>query len=277
MKKILSVIIVVIVILAGGWFVFVRGTTPRTEEKISSAMVGLIKASGGHFQLYVNTKSDPTATTAPSEINIIADGDFQKNSNGSLGLNSKITATGATTGVSVTGNGEARLVNGKLYYKFNEIPPIFTNLEAVRGKWLSGATNLQFLSEPSRTALVSVLQQPQLFVEIKQVGKEKVGNFKTTHFQAKFSPSGYASILEAMMQVFGSNVPVNKTALENSFKSHDNAPLDIWIDSANKLRKLAISYVNSQNKAKVNIEVLFTPLVGTPKIEEPVIETPTTK
>lgn len=267
MKKLLSVVAIIIVVVLGAWLLFSKRMSP--EQRLQIAFVNLINATNGHLRASVAVKSDPATSATLSEFKINVDGNFQKGNGGQLDFDAGVNVESSKTGVTVGGKGSVRLVDGKLFYKFDEMPDTLADIAAIRGKWLSGTTKINLLSDTARANMISSFQKPQLFTSIKQNGKEKVGSINTTHFQAIFSTSGYASFVEEVSKLSGGVAPINKTDLENSVKVLNNVPFDIWIDSGNQLRKVAVSYLNPQNKANVNVEVLFTPYVGTTKIEEP--------
>lgn len=253
------------VIVAGAWFLYTKRLTP--EQRVQTAFVNLVSAPNGHLQANVDIKTDPSASAVLSEFKVGTDGNFQKGNNGQLEIESSVTAEGLMTGASVIGRGAIKLVDGKLFYKVDEIPATLANIDAIRGKWLSGTTNISFLPDSVRANLIKVMQKPQLFSSIKQIGREKVGTVSTTHFQTVFSASGYASFVEEFSKLSG-GASAGKDSLEAGVKALNNVPFDLWLDSGNNLRKVAISYINPQNKAKVSIELMFSNFTGT-KITEP--------
>ncbi|MDO8512077.1 MAG: hypothetical protein Q7S57_02300 [bacterium] len=267
MKKILLVVIAIVVILGGALFLYAKRFTP--EQRLQAAFVNLVKAVNGHLQAKVDIKTDPATSATLSEFKIDTDGNFQKGNGGQLDLDSSVVVEGSMTGASVIGKGAVRLVGGKLFYKLDEIPVALADITSIRGKWLPGTTNINLLPDAARANMVVLFQKPQLFTSIKQIGKEKVGTTNTTHFQTIFSASGYASFVEEFSKLSGNATPVSKADLENGVKALNNVPFDVWLDSGNKLRKVAVSYINPQNKANVSIELLLTNFVGKDKIAEP--------
>lgn len=267
MKKILSIVVAVVVILAGALFLYTKRLSP--EQRLQAGFVNLINAANGHLQAKVIIETDPSASATLTEFKIDTDGNFQKKNDGQLEFDSSIIIKGSMTGATVTGKGAVRLVEGKLFYKLDEMPVALADITSIRGKWLPGATNINFLADPARSNLILAFQKPQLFTSIKEIGKEKIEGINTTHFQTTFSASGYASFVEEFSKLSGGSAPVSKTDLENGVKALNNVPFDLWLDSGNKLRKVTVSYVNPQNKAKVSIELLLTSFVGKDKIVQP--------
>lgn len=265
MKKLLSIVVVVVVIILGAWFLSAKRLTP--EQRLQAAFVNLVSASNGHLQAKVDIKTDPATSATLSEFKIATDGNFQKGNGGQLEADSNVTVEGSMTGASVIGKGAVRLVGGKLFYRLDEMPAALADISTVRGKWLPGTTNINLLPDAMRANLVKAFQKPQFFTAIKQLGKEKVGDVNATHLQTTFSASGYAGFVEEFTKMSGNGV-VDKTALENGVKALNNVPFDVWLNPENKLRKIAVSYINPQNKANVNIELLFSNFTGA-KIAEP--------
>jgi hypothetical protein len=269
MKKILSVVVAVVVIIACAVFLYTKRLTP--EERLQTAFVDLVNAPSGHMQATITTNTDPVASASTlSEFKIETDGNFQKGAVGNLDVDSNVVVTGSMTGASVVGKGAIRIVDGKLFYKFDELPEILADISTIRGKWLAGSGVVDLLSDTTRANMAVTFKNPQLFTSIKKIGNEKIGGFNTTHFQTVFSASGYASFVEEFSKLSG-NAGVNKVDLENSVKALNNVPFNFWIDSRNKLRKVAVAYVNPQNKANVSIKILLTNYIGKDKIADPAL------
>jgi len=267
MKKILSVVIAVVVIIVGAVFLYTKRLTP--EERLQAAFINLVNASSGHLKATISTKTDPAVSAnSLSEFKIETDGNFQKSNSDNLDIDTDVVVTGSMTGASVVGKGAIKIVDGKLFYKLDELPATLADISTVRGKWLAGAGAVDLLSETTRSNITVAFQKPQFISSIKQIGREKVGGSSTTHFQTVFSASGYASFVEEFSKLSGTNV-VSKTDLENGVKALNNVPFDIWLDAGNKLRKMAVSYVNPQNNSNVRIELLLSNFVGKDKIIEP--------
>ena len=269
MKKLLGIIAVVVVIIVGAWYVLFGQTKPP-QERLKIAFGGLLASPRGHLQATVDIKPAVSPAATLQEIKVVTDGDYQKGKDGAFEIATAVDAEGKGPGTTLSGKGELRLVGGKLFYKLDELPPVIPGATEIVGKWLPGSQNVNVLPDNLRQGIVKSFAEQQLFTDVKIVGGEKVNKYNTTHLHAKISPSGYASFMGEVTKALGA-APISAADLQKVGESFGTVPFDVWVDSGNNLRKVSVAYTNQQTKAVTTVEALFSPFVGSLKIEAPQI------
>ena len=160
-------------------------------------------------------------------------------------------------------------MGGKTFYRIDELPPIFSDAEKITGKWIAGSSNMTILSEKMRSSILKSFQDQKIFSEVSKLGNEKINGVSTTHFQAKLSSAGYSSFLAELVTEISGDVSVSKEQIEKNVSQLNGLVIDIWVDSANNLRKLKIVSKNAQDGSTTDISIYFSKFEGKLKIEEP--------
>ena len=85
-KKSIGLVILLVILLGGGWYVFTRGIKP-IGSRVKSALISLMEEKNGHIKSEVVFKPGKSSQATFQEMKIGTDGDFQKGTNGSLSEN----------------------------------------------------------------------------------------------------------------------------------------------------------------------------------------------
>lgn len=267
MKKIIAIVVVVLVVVLGGVYFF-SSSLKSPQDRVKNAFSDLFYARNGHIKVDLVTKTKDSTVSGLSEFKVIVDGDYQKNTGETLETAATVAIEGVGQGTTLKGSGEVRLVGGKLFYKIDVLPPVFPGIEQIIGKWIPGSENISLLPEKATQNLAKSFGEQQLFTDIKKIGSEKVGKYRTTHYQVKLSPAGYANFVEQFLKLSNVESPLSKEELQKSIETASAVPFDVWVDFGNKLRKITVSY-NQQAGSNTLLEIYFSPFTGTSKIEAP--------
>jgi hypothetical protein len=267
-NRLISLVVLLVVLVVGGWYV-VSGKTKSPEERVRIAFINLIKAENGHIKSEISLQLGENSQATFQEVKVATDGDFQKGKDGALELATTLDILGQTTGASLSGKGEIRLVGGKIFYRIDELPPIYPDAQKIIGRWIGGASNVNIISDVLRGSIAKALQEQKIFSEANRVGSEKINGVGTTHIRVKLSSVGYAAFLAELTKQSGDSTPINKEQIEKNISQLEGSPLDIWVDSSDNLRKISVVNTNTGNGNVTNVSIYFSKLEGKLKIEAP--------
>lgn len=267
-NKLIGFVVLLAVLAVGGWYV-VSGLVKSPEERVKTGFINLIKKENGHIKSEISFRPGKNNQAMLQEVKVTTDGDFRKRKDGVLELATTFNVFGQTKSASFNGKGEAVLVEGKMFYRIDEMPPIFPDAQKIIGRWIGGASNVNFLSDVLRNNILKTLQEQKTFSEAKKIGNEKVNGVKTTHIQVKLSSAGYASFLAELMKQYSGNTSSSKEQIEKNISQLEGLPLDVWIDASNNLRKVNVARTNAENGNVTDVSIYFSKYEGKLKIEVP--------
>jgi hypothetical protein len=267
-NKLVGFVVLLAVLIGGGWYV-ASGKIKSPEKRVIASFVNLLNKENGHIKSEISIKPGKDNQTTFQEVKINTDGDFQKGKEGTLELATAFNALGQTQGVSLSGRGEVVLVGGKVFYRIDELPPIFPDYQKVIGQWIGGASNVNIISDVLRGNILKALQEQKIFSEAKKVGSEKIDGVGTTHVRVKLSSAGYASFLAELVKQSGDSAPIDTEQIKKNISQLEGAPLDVWVDSSDNLRKIGVVYTNAGNGNITNVSIYFSKFEGKLKIEAP--------
>lgn len=267
-NRLIGSIVLLLVLVVGGWYI-VSGWVKPPEERVGKSFANLIGGKNGHIKSEISLQPRKDNQANFQEIKITTDGDFQKGKEGILELVTTFSVLGQTPGASLSGKGEAMLTNGKVFYRIDEIPPIFSDADKIIGRWIEGSSNVNVLSDVFRGNILEALKNQKIFAEAKKIGNEKVDGIGTTHIQVKLSSAGYASFLAELVKQSSGDTSITKEQIEKNISQLESLPFDVWLDSANNLRKINIIRTDATNGSTTNISIYFSKFEGKLKIEAP--------
>jgi len=267
-NKFISLVVLLAILVVGGWFVF-SGQLRSPEKSVESSFVNLIKGKNGHIRSEIIFQPGKENQASLQEIKITTNGDFQKGKDGSLELATTFSVLGQTPGASLSGKGEVAFVGGDVFYRIDELPPIFSDTEKIIGKWIGGASNVTILSDAFRENILKALKEQKIFAEVKKIGNEKVDGARTAHMQVKLSSDGYASFLAELVNQSGKGTPVTKEQIEKNISQLKDLPFDVWVDSSGNLKKINIVRTDATSGSVTNVSIYFSKFEGKLKIEVP--------
>ncbi len=254
MKKIIIGITALAVLAVAGWYVL--SATKPAEEQMKGAFVNLLNS--GKFRLKSTIVVKPaTPQNGLNELRVNTDGDFEKNKDGSLNFASAVEASGIGEGTTISGKGEVRLIDKKLYYRINEMPPIIPDAEKIVGVWLPGGEGLSVLPNDVRANVSKAVKNQQVFQEVKKVGTESVNGASTSHIQARLSPEGYAAFAEEIAKQSGKNLPISKEQVQKNIESLGAIPFDAWIDRSGFFKRIKVTMTNPTTKNVTEVTLDF--------------------
>lgn len=267
-NRLIGLVVLLVILVVGGWYV-VSGHFKSPEERVRTAFINLIKAENGHIKSEISLQLGENSQATFREVKVATDGDFQKGKDGALELATTLDILGQTTGASLSGKGEIRLVGGKIFYRIDELPPIYPDAQKIIGRWIGGASNVNIISDVLRGSITKALQEQKIFSEANRVGSEKINGVGTTHIRVKLSSVGYAAFLAELTKQSGDSTPINKEQIEKNISQLEGSLLDIWVDSSDNLRKISVVNTNTGNGDVTNVSIYFSKLEGKLKIEAP--------
>jgi len=267
-NRLIGSVIILLVLVVGGWYI-VSGRVKPPEERVKDSFINLIKEENGHIKSEISLQPGKDNQANFQEIKITTDGDFQKGKEGMLELATIFNVLGQTPGASLSGKGEAMIVGGRVFYRIDEIPPIFSDADKIIGRWIEGSSNVNVLSDVFRGNILEALKNQKIFTEAKKIGSEKVDGIGTTHIQVKLSSAGYASFLAELVKQSSGDTSITKEQIEKNISQLESLPFDVWVDYSNNLKKINIIRIDATNGSTTNISIYFSKFEGKLKIEAP--------
>lgn len=240
----------------------------RPSAVLNRSIQKLSQLKTAHIITHVTLANSSTTQQLLGEegaVNLIIDGQYAKQASEPDNLAAHINLTISTDSVSVTIDGEARLINDKIYLLVNKAPAAIPTLEQIKGRWISFDRTAQNTTPKSDSVAIA-----DLFTDVQQQGIATINGQKTVHYNVQATKQAVIQFVDTLANVLGSRLSKDQLqTLEQDITTNSLLPTDIYISFwPNNIRQIT-SHLQAPSGNDINLSVLID------KPNQPVqIETP---
>lgn len=280
------IIFVVLVIGAGGaaaYYFYFRMTPEKIMQKAQTNLENLKSFRFDDKTTIKTTNSDSKNELANLDAKIEATGSINASDKNNQMLESKIKLEIGSSGVSLNGLGEFKVLEHQLFFKLDEIPlvdMIFDKNTAtqfnkeIKGKWFFEDTKNVAQSSGSNNNAQIIQEQiakNKFWASVESLKQEQVNGVNCYQFKVKMDKKAVADIVINSLKSMDEKLTSDEqNQIRDSINKSEDIYATMWIGKKDyNVYKVKADINDNQNNVSTSSEVVFSDHNKTIKIEKP--------
>ena len=228
-----------------------RAVVSRSLQNISNLKTAHVVINIG----IANSAATQQLLGEEGAVNLIIDGQYDKQTSGSDNMAANINLSISTESVSVTINGDVRLIDDKIYLLVKKAPAALPILEQFKGRWISFDRTVQNIKQPNPTPFTD------LFTTVDQQGIAKINKQTTIHYSLQATNQAVIQFMNSIANILGSSLSHDQLqALQSDIATNTSLPVDIYVG----LWRNNIRQITSQLQVSGGNDIKLTMLIDEP-------------